>query len=983
MSDGTLIIDTRLDHDSLQDDLDTLQANVEQAAEGIAEEIAEAGEALGKTIGEKAVEGVTSAISEAAGDGTLEDSGQEMGEAVADGLSEEVDNDLGKDLGEDVQEGLESTLDKEAGKDAGAEVGEGLAEEVDSDLGEDLGGKVQEGLEDSLDKDTGEEIGEELGGGISDGMEQSTGSIGDVFKKIVSSEAFQTLAQFALAFIKNGIENAAELEKWQKRVETLFGDSAAQVSAFADNAKAAYGIGKINAREYAGDVGASLKKLGVSEKYIASMSTSIVGLSGDMASAFGADQTDTMDALQAAIEGNAGALDAFGISMSTASLEAYAVSQGLNQSYASMTDAEKAALRYAYIMDQTSGIQGHFAENSGDFANQLTTLELNISTLATNIGEKVLPVINWVLQGLNSIFEGPKNNGLPDAINGIKQDFDSFMATVDAAETAYADTVANIQTRKELAEGYLLTLETLENKESLTDADALAMQNAVAALTNLYPELKADIDAETGLFQSNTQALRDNIQALSDHALAKAAQVLSAQYDEALITATTNLVTATTAQKEAWLALDAAQKAHEGTQAALTELQANGYQSVSALNGAYLDGIPNITTYMTRLADGSYILNDWATSQDYASGLLNLFEARLINTGVELDSTNEKFETAQSVVEGYNSEIAAIGDEKENTNQTLREMGINLEAASDTATEKSEEMSEAADTAQSAADDTAAAAEDQSETSALQAQALTVEELSTAIQTATKSGVAAQEALAAAKAKVSEDAAAILTDMETLITTLGLDVDAMVETMNQIVTDGEVGAASAGRGFAKAAGDGYREYPYLKDAVTASLSEALTTLSLTNPMFVNAGRSIVSSIAQGVNENAGVLANAVRDAVQSAVAAAQSASVTSYGNRYGYPHRAGLEYVPYDEYPASLHKGEAVLTASEAALWRGGMNVREAAPASLKLDYEAMARAIWDFAPEGGDVMVSLNGEMVGRIVEPTVSAVQGRRVKG
>lgn len=41
-------------------------------------------------------------------------------------------------------------------------------------------------------------------------------------------------------------------------------------------------------------------------------------------------------------------------------------------------------------------------------------------------------------------------------------------------------------------------------------------------------------------------------------------------------------------------------------------------------------------------------------------------------------------------------------------------------------------------------------------------------------------------------------------------------------------------------------------------------------------------------------------------------------------NRNGGGYATGLNYVPYDEFPALLHRGEAVLTAAEATAWRNG-----------------------------------------------------------
>lgn len=74
----------------------------------------------------------------------------------------------------------------------------------------------------------------------------------------------------------------------------------------------------------------------------------------------------------------------------------------------------------------------------------------------------------------------------------------------------------------------------------------------------------------------------------------------------------------------------------------------------------------------------------------------------------------------------------------------------------------------------------------------------------------------------------------------------------------------------------------------------------------------------------------------------------------------------GTDYIPFDNFLAYLHEGEAVLTAEEATLWRhfksGGASVANS------IDYGTMAGAIWDNAPNlGGNVY--LDGATVGRVI--------------
>lgn len=102
-------------------------------------------------------------------------------------------------------------------------------------------------------------------------------------------------------------------------------------------------------------------------------------------------------------------LKQLGINMSVANLEAFALSQGIEKTYNSMTQAEQATLRYNYLMSVTKDAQGDFAKTSDSFANQQRILELNFETLSATLGEMILPTLNSLLKSVNNLFAGAKD----------------------------------------------------------------------------------------------------------------------------------------------------------------------------------------------------------------------------------------------------------------------------------------------------------------------------------------------------------------------------------------------------------------------------------------------------------------------------------------------------------------------------------------------------------------------------------------------
>ena len=94
------------------------------------------------------------------------------------------------------------------------------------------------------------------------------------------------------------------------------------------------------------------------------------------------------------------------------------------------------------------------------------------------------------------------------------------------------------------------------------------------------------------------------------------------------------------------------------------------------------------------------------------------------------------------------------------------------------------------------------------------------------------------------------------------------------------------------------------------------------------------------------------------------------------GLLYGAPgHATGMDYVPYNNYLARLHEGEAVLTKAEASLWRRG----EGAGVAVGIDYGQLGQAV---AAAMAGMSVQMDGQAVGVLVTGAVSREMGRRVK-
>ncbi len=241
----------------------------------------------------------------------------------------------------------------------------------------------------------------------------------------------------------------SDMEESQNKVDVAFKESAEQVHAFADSTLEAYGIAEATALDMAALYGDMATSMGLPDQAAADMSTSLVGLAGDLASFKNIDLETAQNALKGIFTGETESLKNLGIVMNQDTLLSYALANGFidtsksaqeleKQQLAvekaqvaynkavkkygsssleareasiklteaqskldeetsgtldSLSQAEMVQLRYAYVMEQTANAQGDFSRTSDGAANSMRMAQEAIKEAGANFGVLLTPYV--------------------------------------------------------------------------------------------------------------------------------------------------------------------------------------------------------------------------------------------------------------------------------------------------------------------------------------------------------------------------------------------------------------------------------------------------------------------------------------------------------------------------------------------------------------------------------------------------------------
>jgi methyl-accepting chemotaxis protein len=203
----------------------------------------------------------------------------------------------------------------------------------------------------------------------------------------------------------DAIDISSSLTEVENVVRQTFGQYESLINNFAKTSIEKFGMSELSAKQFASRFQAMGTALDIPQGKMADMSIRLTELAGDMASFYDVSQEDIAKSLQSVFSGTTAPMRRYGIDLTQATLKEWALKQGLDANVSSMTQAEKAMLRYQYVLAHTTNITGDFARTADTWHNQITMLKENFKALGSVVGSGLINAFKPFIKVLNAVLQ--------------------------------------------------------------------------------------------------------------------------------------------------------------------------------------------------------------------------------------------------------------------------------------------------------------------------------------------------------------------------------------------------------------------------------------------------------------------------------------------------------------------------------------------------------------------------------------------------
>ena len=265
-------------------------------------------------------------------------------------------------------------------------------------------------------------------GNIGKSIKSTKSSFGGLSRAIGKFYATYWLIFRAISKIREAVGLSSQLTEVQNVVDTTFGNMSSKIEEFAETSIQSFGMSELTSKKIASRYQAMGTAMGISSSQIskgtdlinkkllsmentaysvtnstADMSVNLTKLAADMASFYNVEQEDVAKALESIYTGQTRPLRQYGLDLTQATLQEWAMKNGIDANVKSMSQAEKTLLRYQYVMANTTAAQGDFTKTANTWANSVRILKEEVKAWGMIIGQVVIGAFKPLVNALNKV----------------------------------------------------------------------------------------------------------------------------------------------------------------------------------------------------------------------------------------------------------------------------------------------------------------------------------------------------------------------------------------------------------------------------------------------------------------------------------------------------------------------------------------------------------------------------------------------------
>ena len=282
----------------------------------------------------------------------------------------------------------------------------------------------------------------------------------------IKKRAAQLVSLKAIAtYLANAVAKFNDFYEATDLFNNAMGELSGQATELINKMESLLGIDPTEAMTNIATIQSLATSFGLASDKAYILSKNLTQLAYDESSYWNKDTATTFTAIASAISGELEPIRRLGVDLSQARLQQELLALGFNKQVSSLSQADKAVLRYIAIMKQTTNIQGNLAQTISSPANMVRILKSEISQLAKAVGQLLYPAFKAILPVLIAAVDLIKEFVVSLAsVFGQKIEFTDFSKTqkdIGGVTSAMDDTADATKAAAKAAKDYTMGFDEL------------------------------------------------------------------------------------------------------------------------------------------------------------------------------------------------------------------------------------------------------------------------------------------------------------------------------------------------------------------------------------------------------------------------------------------------------------------------------------------------------------------------------------------